>query len=1241
MVLLSHITPTVININTTENISITSEIETEILDVQTPFQLSLPNGYEDFEICSIKEFENWIYLTLIRKEENSINNEDYRITQFLIALAEFSFTTNEWTFYIENTNEYTAALQRLPSQLNWLKILDETRIKSYSTNAINIEYSIPGLPWLIDTSWRYNQGPAESDHLNEFDFGVPTIGVQDQVYAAESGNVVGTNGTCVWIQRPSDGLRLFYQHIEASDINNLSIGEFINYGDWLGRTTTSPGCGGKTENHHLHFSFYSPYSGGVINPQGFLMNGWLVEGNTLTKEGQVRTANLRDRVLHSRTSSSTCAAPSLIEPSDGAVLNNNTITFRWNAISGCTFNGYTFRVKDTSNMDSGGSTIVDTGVGDTSRTETIGAEWNNRDLYWGVRAANAPNGSNWAVRRFRIEPGGGSCDATNVPSGYTKCADENNRCNFSGTKSVYYGANSCYKVRSFSNGVDCNNDNFSDPVPGTQKACYVQQDTSNCPSLTNEVRGYDNTNCGGNYTYVNSTGLYTFVPAGFNDCIESIAISNGWSARLYKDDSESSPNACFGGNDGDLWNNTFSDGSTVANQATYMRVYDNSSCTSNTPPVSPSLNSPSNYAVVNRTDNITLSWNSASGATQYYAEFWGGPSISLNSGWTSNTSWSLGSQWGGVYQWHVKAKNSAGESGWSETRSLTIKLGAPNNLSASVISQTQINLSWNPSADGPGNIDGYRIYRNGSSIATVNYSATTYNNSGLDCATSYNYYVKAYKSSLESDSSNAISATTIACSNNPDSYEPDNTSIQAKMINSGSSQTHNIIPASDIDWVKFSISNESAIKLETSGSTSSDTRMWLFDSNLSEIEYDDDDGTNLYSLIQCSCDVNSLFPGTYYVKIDEFGNNSEIPNYQINFSVLETCSCHTPKSPDIYSPYDTLGTNDNTPTFYWENVTGATKYQIQVDNNSDFSSPVIDAILSNSSFTPSNALADGIYYWRVRSKFDQNGCNTNGEWSEEFSLVITTTPAFNTFSKWSNNTPIIDGQINSAEWQEANTYDIGLPQALLTNSLSKKHQMTDFNLPEIKGFQKLPSELLNLFIDNWSPVTLYLENNSNYLYLAIDNPNDVISDTYDQVGIYFDDNPLPSDGQWTNSNCGNSDGEGNFWIRNNLTEYREIISGPSGCGIISPVPGLTGNLSYSSGHIQAEVAIDLTTSAMRAKPGQALGINLWIFDDNTYTYQGHWPLTGYYLDPATYRHLFLAFPPGVEKRIFLPITIRK
>ena len=103
------------------------------------------------------------------------------------------------------------------------------------------------------------------------------------------------------------------------------------------------------------------------------------------------------------SSASSCSAPSLTEPGDGATLSSRTITFRWNAVSGCTFNGYTFRIKNTSDMDSGGTTLIDTGEGGMQRTETING-WDNQDLYWGVKATNAPNGASWAMRRFRINP---------------------------------------------------------------------------------------------------------------------------------------------------------------------------------------------------------------------------------------------------------------------------------------------------------------------------------------------------------------------------------------------------------------------------------------------------------------------------------------------------------------------------------------------------------------------------------------------------------------------------------------------------------------------------------------------------------------------------------------------------------------------------------------------------------------------------------------------------------------------
>jgi hypothetical protein len=61
-----------------------------------------------------------------------------------------------------------------------------------------------------------------------------------------------------------------------------------------------------------------------------------------------------------------------------------------------------------------------------------------------------------------------------VPGGYTFCANENQKCNFSGTQNVIYGANDRFVIlNNVTNGVQCNNSVFGDPKYGYAKACYI------------------------------------------------------------------------------------------------------------------------------------------------------------------------------------------------------------------------------------------------------------------------------------------------------------------------------------------------------------------------------------------------------------------------------------------------------------------------------------------------------------------------------------------------------------------------------------------------------------------------------------------------------------------------------------------------------------------------------------------------------------------------------------------------
>ena len=110
-------------------------------------------------------------------------------------------------------------------------------------------------------------------------------------------------------------------------------------------------------------------------------------------------------------SGGTCSEPTLNSPNDHYVhtSSDRTITFDWSAPADCTPDGYTFRVKTVTNMDSGGTTIFDEGQGGTQVTKQFGSEWDNTDLYWSVRACKpcTPfNPGQWATsRHFRIEPG--------------------------------------------------------------------------------------------------------------------------------------------------------------------------------------------------------------------------------------------------------------------------------------------------------------------------------------------------------------------------------------------------------------------------------------------------------------------------------------------------------------------------------------------------------------------------------------------------------------------------------------------------------------------------------------------------------------------------------------------------------------------------------------------------------------------------------------------------------------------
>ena len=106
-----------------------------------------------------------------------------------------------------------------------------------------------------------------------------------------------------------------------------------------------------------------------------------------------------------------------------------------------------------------------------------------------------------------------------------------------------------------------------------------------------------------------------------------------------------------------------------------------------------------------------------------------------------------------------------------------------------------------------------------------------------------------------------------------------------------------------------------------------------------------------------------------------------------------------PSAPAKSSPAAGTTIYDNTPTFTWSTVTGSSvgiaRYELWVDDNSDFSSPkILENTADNvtTSYTPTTELANGNYSWRVRA-WDQAGKSSPFEQAWTFTINTALTPA--------------------------------------------------------------------------------------------------------------------------------------------------------------------------------------------------------------------------------------------------------
>lgn len=141
--------------------------------------------------------------------------------------------------------------------------------------------------------------------------------------------------------------------------------------------------------------------------------------------------------------------------------------------------------------------------------------------------------------------------------------------------------------------------------------------------------------------------------------------------------------------------------------------------------------------------------------------------------------------------------------------------------------------------------------------------------------------------------------------------------------------------------------------------------------------------------------ATNLLDGTYYWRVRAINNLG----YPGPYSSPRRFNIDTipPSQATLNTPVNNAFVSSARPQLKWFAAAGASQYRVQIDNNSNFSSPEVDAFpVRSTSFTPPASLPQGLYYWRVRAV---DAAGNLAPWSAARSLNISIAlrPAHGTF----------------------------------------------------------------------------------------------------------------------------------------------------------------------------------------------------------------------------------------------------
>ncbi|WP_372753597.1 fibronectin type III domain-containing protein [Labilibaculum sp.] len=360
---------------------------------------------------------------------------------------------------------------------------------------------------------------------------------------------------------------------------------------------------------------------------------------------------------------------------------------------------------------------------------------------------------------------------------------------------------------------------------------------------------------------------------------------------------------------------------------------------------------PSGLTASNVTQSsFTIEWNAVSTATSYDLQIreQDGDWESIN---TSEISYDYsGASAATTYEFQVRANNEAGSSSYSAIASVLTEAAptapdTPNNLMASNVTYNSFTISWDAVTDA----DNYdlSVRPQGGDWTFINtISTTTYDYTGLNAETTYEFQVRANNSIGSSDYSEIVSATTLAAPTAP--AVPSN------------------LQASNITYNSLSISWDAVTDAED------------YDLNVRPVG----GSWTLINLSTTTYDYSDLIAETTYEFQVRANNSIGSSDYS---GIVSATTLEAPTTPEAPSNIIASNITYNSFTISWDVVAEADDYDLDIREEGGDWSTISTGLIS---YDYSNAFASTSYEFRVRS----NNEIGSGDYSSIGSLTTEAIP---------------------------------------------------------------------------------------------------------------------------------------------------------------------------------------------------------------------------------------------------------